>query len=87
MQGSAAEWASCWLAELRRRLRAQPGLNAEMVFFLHDEVMVHCPESAVEQVSALISAAAQSAKELIYGQAPINFPVTIAVVDHYDEAK
>lgn len=87
VQGSAAEWASCWLAELRRRLRAQPDLNAEMVFFLHDEVMVHCPESAVEQVSSLISAAAQSAKELIYGQAPINFPVTIAVVDHYDEAK
>lgn len=87
VQGSAAEWASCWLAELRRSLRSQPKLQAELAFFLHDEVMVHCPEHHVEAVSNLIAEAAQSAKELIYGQAPINFPVTLAVVDHYDEAK
>lgn len=87
VQGSAAEWASCWLAELRRSLRARPELAAELVFFLHDEVMVHCPEAHVEVVSDLIAQAAQSAKELIYGQAPINFPVTLAVVDHYDQAK
>jgi len=87
VQGSAAEWASCWLAELRRALRSRPELGAELVFFLHDEVMVHCPETHVAQVSTLIAEAAQSAKDLIYGRAPINFPVTLAVVDHYDEAK
>ncbi|NYE95587.1 DNA polymerase-1 [Psychromicrobium silvestre] len=87
VQGTAAEWASCWLAELRRGLRARPGLGAELVFFLHDEVMVHSPESSVEQVNELIEGAANSAAELIFGKVPINFPVSIAVVDHYDQAK
>ncbi|AJT41948.1 bifunctional 3'-5' exonuclease/DNA polymerase [Psychromicrobium lacuslunae] len=87
VQGSAAEWASCWLAELRRRLRARPELAAEMVFFLHDEVMVHCPETSVTDVSLLVEEAASAAKELLFGNAPINFPVSLAVVDHYDQAK
>ncbi|WP_285728153.1 bifunctional 3'-5' exonuclease/DNA polymerase [Psychromicrobium xiongbiense] len=87
VQGTAAEWASCWLAELRRRLRARPELASRLVFFLHDEVMVHCPESVTAQVSTLITESAQAAKELLFGQAPLDIPVSIAVVDHYDEAK
>ncbi|MCW1249682.1 bifunctional 3'-5' exonuclease/DNA polymerase [Acaricomes phytoseiuli] len=87
VQGSAAEWASCWLAQLRRRIRQNPRLQAELVFFLHDEVMVHCPEPMAAETSQLISAAAREAKELIFGQIPVDFPVSLAIVDHYDEAK
>lgn len=90
VQGSAADWASCWLAELRRRLRTmQAGETAsgELVFFLHDEVMVHAPDSAVNACIRAIEEAANAAKELLFGPIPVEFPVSIAVVDSYDNAK
>ncbi|MEV7607185.1 bifunctional 3'-5' exonuclease/DNA polymerase [Paenarthrobacter sp. NPDC089322] len=90
VQGSAAEWAACWLAELRRRLRAlradgQPA--GELVFFLHDEVMVHAPDEAVEACISAIEESANAAKELMFGRIPVEFPVSVAVVDSYDKAK
>ena len=90
VQGSAADWAACWLAELRRRLR---GLRAdgspagELVFFLHDEVMVHAPDAAVDGCIRAIEDAAAAAKELLFGPIPVEFPVSVAVVDSYDNAK
>jgi DNA polymerase-1 len=90
VQGSAADWAACWLAELRRRLRAMrsAGGNAgELVFFLHDEVMVHCPDASVDACIGAIEEAAAAAKELLFGRIPVEFPVSVAVVDSYDNAK
>lgn len=90
VQGSAAEWAACWLAELRRRLRAmraEGSPSGELVFFLHDEVMVHAPDDAVEACIQAIEEAAAAAKELMFGRIPVEFPVSVAVVDSYDKAK
>ncbi|MBT2532332.1 bifunctional 3'-5' exonuclease/DNA polymerase [Arthrobacter sp. ISL-48] len=90
VQGSAADWAACWLAELRRRLRAMRtdgSVHAELVFFLHDEVMVHAPEAGVEECIRAIEDAANAAKELLFGPIPVEFPVSVAVVDSYDHAK
>ncbi|MDV8147160.1 bifunctional 3'-5' exonuclease/DNA polymerase [Arthrobacter sp. B10-11] len=90
VQGSAADWAACWLAELRRRLRAMRSAGrpaGELVFFLHDEVMVHCPDDAVDACIAAIEEAAAAAKELLFGRIPVEFPVSVAVVDSYDKAK
>jgi DNA polymerase-1 len=90
VQGSAADWAACWLAELRRRLRAMRSAGepaGELVFFLHDEVMVHCPEGSVDACIKAIEAAAAAAKELLFGPIPVEFPVSVAVVDSYDKAK
>ncbi|QOT15859.1 bifunctional 3'-5' exonuclease/DNA polymerase [Paenarthrobacter sp. YJN-5] len=90
VQGSAAEWAACWLAELRRRLRtfrAEGRPSGELVFFLHDEVMVHAADDAVEACVEAIREAADAAKELMFGRIPVEFPVSIAVVDSYDKAK
>jgi DNA polymerase-1 len=90
VQGSAAEWAACWLAELRRRLRtfrAEGRPSGELVFFLHDEVMVHAADDAVEACVEAIREAADTAKELMFGRIPVEFPVSIAVVDSYDKAK
>ncbi len=90
VQGSAADWAACWLAELRRRLRAlraEGSVHAELVFFLHDEVMVHAPETGVAACISAIEEAAAAAKELLFGPIPVEFPVSVAVVDSYDNAK
>jgi DNA polymerase-1 len=90
VQGSAADWAACWLAELRRRLRAmraEGSARGELVFFLHDEVMVHAPEAAVGPCIRAIEEAANAAKELLFGPIPVEFPVSVAVVDSYDNAK
>lgn len=90
VQGSAADWAACWLAELRRRLRALRAdgtVAAELVFFLHDEVMVHAPEAGVDACVRAIEEAAAAAKELLFGPIPVEFPVSVAVVDSYDHAK
>ncbi|MEZ2388472.1 bifunctional 3'-5' exonuclease/DNA polymerase [bacterium RCC_150] len=90
VQGSAADWASCWLAELRRRLRilrAEGRPAGELVFFLHDEVMVHAPEEAVQACIRAVEEAAVAARELLFGRIPVEFPVSVAVVDSYDKAK
>ncbi|MDQ0799849.1 bifunctional 3'-5' exonuclease/DNA polymerase [Arthrobacter sp. SLBN-112] len=94
VQGSAADWAACWLAELRRRLRTLRAAGAagaagrpELVFFLHDEVMVHAPVEGVPACIAAIEEAASAAKELLFGPIPVEFPVSVAVVDSYDLAK
>ena len=89
VQASAAEWALCWLAEIRRRLRAA-SVNApagELVFFLHDEVMLHVPAGRVEEVSALVSDAAAAATRLLFGSIPLEFPVMVTAVDSYADAK
>ncbi|MDQ0866744.1 bifunctional 3'-5' exonuclease/DNA polymerase [Arthrobacter globiformis] len=90
VQGSAADWAACWLAELRRRLRtmrADGSATGELVFFLHDEVMVHAPDAAVDACTRAIEEAANAAKELLFGPIPVEFPVSVAVVNSYDNAK
>lgn len=86
VQGSAADWALCWLAEIRAALRKISD-DARLVFFLHDEVMVHCPEPLAEQVAAAIDDSAAAASRLMFGDIAVTFPVATAVVDAYSEAK
>ena len=61
MQGSAADWASVWLSGLRRDLRGVPG--AELVFFQHDELIVHVPTESADMVAELTVAAAEAAAD------------------------
>jgi DNA polymerase I len=49
--------------------------------------MVHCPEETVEDCILAIEEAANAAKELLFGPIPVEFPVSVAVVDSYDKAK
>ena len=49
--------------------------------------MVHCPEAAVADCIRAIEEAANAAKELLFGRIPVEFPVSVAVVDSYDNAK
>ncbi|MEU5364618.1 bifunctional 3'-5' exonuclease/DNA polymerase [Streptomyces sp. NPDC005925] len=84
VQGSAADWTLLLLAALRRTCAS---LSAELVFFQHDEVIVHCPESEAETVAAAIRDAAHLAGRLTFGDTPVRFPFTTAVVRCYADAK
>lgn len=84
VQGSAADWTLLLLAALRQ---ACAGMAAELVFFQHDEVIVHCPEEEAEQVVAAIRDAAALAARLTFGETPVRFPFTTAVVECYADAK
>ncbi|TRW47048.1 bifunctional 3'-5' exonuclease/DNA polymerase [Georgenia yuyongxinii] len=86
VQGSAAEWALCWMADLRLRLRALDDGAAHLVFFLHDEVIVHTPARLADDVAAAVREAAAGAGRLLFGDFPVDFPLDVAVVDSYAEA-
>jgi DNA polymerase I - 3''-5'' exonuclease and polymerase domains len=100
VQSSAAEWALCWMADLRQRLasiqvdRADAGRAAtpfdrspHLAFFLHDEVIVHAPAAVADRVADEIRSAARSAGRLLFGDFPVEFPLSVAIVDSYAEAK
>ncbi|MBN0048750.1 bifunctional 3'-5' exonuclease/DNA polymerase [Streptomyces actuosus] len=84
VQGSAADWALLLLAALRQRCE---GMAAELVFFQHDEVIVHCPQEEADVVVAAIREAAELAGRLTFGETPVRFPFTTAVVECYGDAK
>lgn len=86
VQGTAAEWALCWMGEIRRRLRAA-GLRTELVFFVHDEVVLHGPAPEAEAVRGVVAEAASAAGRLLFGAAPVDFPLTVASLDSYADAK
>ena len=84
VQGSAADWAVLMLAALRQRLA---GMVAELVFFQHDEVIVHCPAEEAEAVAEAIRMAGEQAGSAAFGPTPVRFAFTTAVVECYADAK
>ncbi|MFE7776520.1 bifunctional 3'-5' exonuclease/DNA polymerase [Streptomyces sp. NPDC057445] len=84
VQGSAADWALLMLAALRRETA---GMRAELVFFQHDEVIVHCPAEEAPAVAEAIRAAGDLAGRIAFGDTPVRFPFTTAVVERYSDAK
>jgi DNA polymerase I len=85
VQGTAAEWALCWMAALRRRLLAIDG-RPHLVFFLHDEVMVHAPAPVAAEVAVAVRDAAVEAGRLLFGETLVDFALDVSVVDSYDQA-
>lgn len=103
VQGSAAEWALCWMAALRTRLAAIAAADDEaagpitpapasgpvferaphLVYFLHDEIIVHTPRALADEVAAAVEEAAMGAGRLLFGDFPVEFPLDLAVVDSY----
>ncbi|MEU4386723.1 bifunctional 3'-5' exonuclease/DNA polymerase [Promicromonospora sp. NPDC023805] len=102
VQGTAAEWALCWIASIRRRLWAMGEASAEvtpglapapfdrrphLVFFLHDEVVVHAPAALAEEVAHEVRAAADEAGRLLFGDFPVDFPLSVAITESYADGK
>lgn len=86
VQGSAADWALLVLAGLRQEI-SRAGLRAELVFFQHDEVIVHCPAQESALVTEMIATVSDTAGRLVFGSTPVRFPFTTAVVECYGDAK
>ncbi|WP_347404715.1 bifunctional 3'-5' exonuclease/DNA polymerase [Solwaraspora sp. WMMD1047] len=84
IQATAAEWALTLLAGLRGRLAGGP---AELVFFQHDEVLVHCPAEVADAVAESVHAAAAEAGRLLFGDTTVRFPLDVSVVECYADAK
>jgi DNA polymerase-1 len=60
---------------------------ARLVFFQHDEVIVHCPEGMASAVADAVGSAAAEAGQLVFGSTQVRFPVITAVVASYADAK
>jgi DNA polymerase-1 len=86
VQASAADWTAALLGALRRRLHHRaPG--AHLVFFVHDEVLVHCPAEVAEVVREEITAAGAEASRLVFGDTPVRFPLKAVAISSYADAK
>ena len=96
VQGTAAEWALAWLADLRTRLAAMPPVaeqdgaprsgpafarSPHLAFFLHDEVIVHTPAALAPHVAAAVQQAADSAGRLLFGDFPLDFPLDVRIAE------
>ncbi len=86
VQGTAAEWALCWMAGLRRKLAeiGRSDARPHLVYFLHDEVIVHSPADCADRVGMLIKDAATDAGRLLFGDSGV--ALEVSVVDHYGQA-
>lgn len=86
VQGTAAEWALSWLADLRQRLADFPAVGdhpvtgrAHLAFFLHDEIIVHAPDEHAEQAAEAVRAAADAAGRLLFGSFPLDFLLDVRI--------
>ncbi|SIT74462.1 bifunctional 3'-5' exonuclease/DNA polymerase [Microbacterium sp. RU33B] len=94
VQGTAAEWALAWLADLRMRLNALPPVEApdaaprsgpvflarpHLALFLHDEVIIHTPAVHAEAAAAAAREAADAATRLLFGEIPLDFPLDLRI--------
>ena len=83
IQATAAEWALVLLATLRAALE---GTKAELVLFVHDEVVVHCPADEADAVVAAVHESAATAGRLLFGGTTVRFPLDVSVVESYADA-
>jgi DNA polymerase-1 len=101
VQGTAAEWALCWLAGVRNRLGDMTGDHGgtpaaasgpafervpHLVYFLHDELIVHAPAGLADDVAAAVRDAAAEAGRMLFGDAPVEFPLDLAATRSYASA-
>jgi DNA polymerase-1 len=88
IQATAAEWALVLLARLRAALiSGDLRGEAELVFFQHDEVVVHCRAERAAEVVTAVHRAADEARRLLFGDTPVRFPLDMSTVECYADAK
>jgi DNA polymerase-1 len=88
VQASAADWANVLVATLRTRLASLTAgaggpAAAELVFFQHDEVIVHAREDLAGDVVAAVTAAGADATRLVLGDRGVHVPLDAVVGASY----
>ena len=86
VQGTAAEWALCWMASLRRRLAARS--TGGRTSSSSCTTRSWCTRRRTSPTrSPTRPGGRREAGRLLFGDTPVDFPLTVAVVDAYDQAK
>ncbi|MCW4464005.1 bifunctional 3'-5' exonuclease/DNA polymerase [Glutamicibacter sp. MNS18] len=88
VQATAAEWALVWMAQTRH-LVFSAGLHTRcrQVFFVHDELVFETEPELAEGLARAIRLGAHRAGQSLFGPQSPDFPVSIATVRSYAEAK
>lgn len=84
VQATAAEWALCWLALTRAGLAEID--HAELVFFVHDELVVHCRQARAGEVIDVLRTGAARSSQLLFGAGAVAIPLDVSAVGSYAEA-
>jgi DNA polymerase family A len=58
-----------------------------LVYFLHDEIIVHSPQEVADEVATAVEEAARGAGALLFGDFPVEFPLDLAIVGSYAMAE
>jgi hypothetical protein len=66
---------------------AGPAGRPHLVFFQHDEVIVHSPAGLAGAVEREVAASGEEAARLVFGPTQVRFPLNMAVVGCYADAK
>ena len=101
VQGTAAEWALAWLADLRQRLmtlaapadaprasRSGPAFESRphLTFFLHDEIIVHTPVALADEVAAAVTASADAAAAVLFPGGLVDFRLDLRIAPQATKA-
>ena len=77
VQGTAAEWALCWMGAVRSRLLSERifgmPMRTRIVYFLHDELLLCGPDLEADRVERIVREGAAEAARLLFGRVPVDF--------------
>ena len=62
------------------------GRAPHLVYFLHDEIIVHAPRETADAVATAVAETASTAGRLLFGDFPVDFPLDLAIVESYASA-
>jgi len=84
VQGAAAELFKAWAATVRLTTRH---LGGRIVLCLHDELLVHVPTQAAEEVAAAVDAALTASARRWTGSSTVRFVADTSVIARWSDAK
>ncbi|MQA82473.1 MAG: bifunctional 3'-5' exonuclease/DNA polymerase [Streptosporangiales bacterium] len=88
VQATTSEWTLALLAGLRLALAdlRTPDRRADLVFYQHDEVMVHADETLADDVADAVREAGAAATRLLFGDTQVRFPLDVKAAKTYADA-